>query len=171
MVTKYSAPKGPLSEWGKALGKFLNSHGRVSKKSIQETLWSSINQFTCPGEKPHLNSSRQIRIYPVSKDLLSRSFHLLQSVFNKLHSSALKSFLLLPPALFVLILSGKVSWVSLLPALSLCPAPSPIPHHPRLASRMSLRAFPLLPTPLHDIISLREALKATFMMRWKPQSL
>lgn len=105
---------------------FLKSHRRGSKNHRRNFV-NYINQPSYPQEKPHLNSSRQIRIFPISADLLRRSFHFLTWVFNRLPSQEhcsldyVKYLIILPRLLFVLIISctGKEdSWVSLLQELS-----------------------------------------------------
>ena len=116
--------------WGAGGGKgnnFLKSHRRGSKNHRRNFV-SYINQPTYPQEKPHLNSSRQIRIFPISKDLL-RSFHFLTLVFNRLPFQArcslayVKSLIILPRLLFILIISSVEqgdSWMGLL--WELCPS-------------------------------------------------
>lgn len=119
--SRYSAPKGPLCVGRMEGGEitFWKSHRRGSKNH-RRNLVSYINQPTYPQEIPHLNSSRQIRIFPISKDLL-RSFHFLTLAFNRLpsqeHCSLAygNSFIILPRLVFVLIISSagkKESWVS-----------------------------------------------------------
>ena len=97
-------------ESGGRRNNFFKNHRRGSKNHRRNFV-SYINQPIYPQEKPHLNSSRQIRIFPLSKDL-RRSFHFRTSVLNRRHSQEhcslayVKSFMILPRYSFVLIISS-----------------------------------------------------------------